>query len=389
MISFPASPALNDTYTVGQTTWKWTGTAWQIIARPVAAHKSTHAIGGSDALTPADIAALPDAIVVSGAGTASANGTYTRGADLNGYKAWYKGTGDRIYVDGSLAANLIGWQLKLGSQPSASYSSPTVSSGLFDSNGIPYFTDVGAFGSAPVPSVRATHGHAISDTTGLQTALDSKIPSTEKGAANGVATLDSAGKVPSTQLPSYVDDVIEAANFASLPATGETGKIYVTIDDRKTYRWSGTVYVEISAAPGSTDAVPEGSVNLYYTDSRASAAAPVQSVAGRTGAVTITSTDLADFSTAASAAAPVQSVAGRTGAVTLAKSDVGLGNVDNTSDADKPVSTATQNALDGKQIKTVYSDTAPSHSPGLEWVDTTELRSYRSYGSLWVEIDRA
>jgi hypothetical protein len=50
----------------------------------------------------------------------------------------------------------------------------------------------------------------------------------------------------------------------------------------------------------------------------------------------------------AAAAAPVQSVAGRTGAVTLAKGDVGLGNVDNTSDADKPVSTATQTALNGK-----------------------------------------
>jgi hypothetical protein len=57
-----------------------------------------------------------------------------------------------------------------------------------------------------------------------------------------------------------------------------------------------------------------------------------------------------DYTTAAeaAAAAPVQSVAGRTGAVTLAKGDVGLGNVDNTSDADKPVSTATQTALNGK-----------------------------------------
>jgi hypothetical protein len=49
------------------------------------------------------------------------------------------------------------------------------------------------------------------------------------------------------------------------------------------------------------------------------------------------------------AGAPVQSVAGQTGTVTLAKGDVGLGNVDNTSDANKPVSTATQTALDGKQ----------------------------------------
>jgi hypothetical protein len=58
--------------------------------------------------------------------------------------------------------------------------------------------------------------------------------------------------------------------------------------------------------------------------------------------------EISDFSTAAAAAAPVQSVAGKTGSVTLAKADVGLGNVDNTSDTNKPISSATQSALDGK-----------------------------------------
>ena len=54
------------------------------------------------------------------------------------------------------------------------------------------------------------------------------------------------GKVPSSQLPSYVDDVVEVANYAALPATGETGKIYVILDTNKIYRWSGSVYVEIA-----------------------------------------------------------------------------------------------------------------------------------------------
>jgi hypothetical protein len=53
------------------------------------------------------------------------------------------------------------------------------------------------------------------------------------------------GKVPSSQLPSYVDDVVEVANYAALPATGETGKIYVVLDTNKIYRWSGSAYVEI------------------------------------------------------------------------------------------------------------------------------------------------
>jgi hypothetical protein len=57
-----------------------------------------------------------------------------------------------------------------------------------------------------------------------------------------------AGLVPANQLPSYVDDVIEVADFASLPVTGESGKIYLTIDTLRTYRWSGSVYVELTDA---------------------------------------------------------------------------------------------------------------------------------------------
>lgn len=56
------------------------------------------------------------------------------------------------------------------------------------------------------------------------------------------------GLVPANQLPSYVDDVVEAANQAALPGTGETGKIYVTLDTGKTYRWSGSAYVELTDA---------------------------------------------------------------------------------------------------------------------------------------------
>ena len=84
---------------------------------------------------------------------------------------------------------------------------------------------------------------------------NSKLDTSLKGAANGVAELDANGKVLTSQLPSFVDDVIEAENFAALPNEGETGKIYVTLDDNKTYRWSGSAYVEISAslALGETD----------------------------------------------------------------------------------------------------------------------------------------
>lgn len=68
-----------------------------------------------------------------------------------------------------------------------------------------------------------------------------------KGEKNGIAELDANGKVPSSQLPSYVDDVIEG-KLSTFPSTGESGKIYVDIDTNKTYRWSGSGYVEISAS---------------------------------------------------------------------------------------------------------------------------------------------
>jgi len=69
-----------------------------------------------------------------------------------------------------------------------------------------------------------------------------------KGANNGYASLGGDGKVPSSQLPSYVDDVIEVSSFGTLPTTGETGKIYITLDTNKIYRWSGSVYVEVSSS---------------------------------------------------------------------------------------------------------------------------------------------
>lgn len=96
----------------------------------------------------------------------------------------------------------------------------------------------------------------LSDQADLQAALDAKQDTlgftpedaAKKGVANGYAELDSSGKVPAAQLPAYVDDVLEFANFAALPATGSASIIYITLDTNLTYRWSGSAYVEISAS---------------------------------------------------------------------------------------------------------------------------------------------
>ena len=105
----------------------------------------------------------------------------------------------------------------------------------------PSAADVGA-----VPTSRTVNGKALSADITLEAADVSAIPASQKGAASGVAELDSTGRVPSTQLPSYVDDVLEYNTLSSFPPTGEDGKIYIAEDTNRQYRWSGSQYVEIS-----------------------------------------------------------------------------------------------------------------------------------------------
>lgn len=84
----------------------------------------------------------------------------------------------------------------------------------------------------------------IGDTSELNSKVQQFINS--KGAPNGLASLNESGVIPSTQLPSYVDDVVEVAAFSNLPSKGESGKIYIVTSTNIQYRWSGTAYVEIS-----------------------------------------------------------------------------------------------------------------------------------------------
>lgn len=104
----------------------------------------------------------------------------------------------------------------------------------------------------------------------LQAQVDARVPTSALGVT--VATLVS-GTVPASQLPSYVDDVLEYTNLAAFPATGETGKIYIALDTNRQYRWSGSAYIQLVASPGTTDAVAEGTTNLYFTTARVLATA--------------------------------------------------------------------------------------------------------------------
>lgn len=113
-------------------------------------------------------------------------------------------------------------------------------------------------------AVNDEDGHSIIATYATKSELSAKANASDfntfknlKGQKNGLAELDSTGKVPSSQLPSYVDDVIEGYYYNSKfykeeshtnEIAGESGKIYTDLGNNKTYRWSGTTYTEISAS---------------------------------------------------------------------------------------------------------------------------------------------
>jgi hypothetical protein len=169
-------------------------------------------------------------------------------------------------------------------------------------------------------SYTASSSTTYATTKAVVDGLATKISTSLKGANNGVAELDNTGRVPSAQLPSFVDDVLEYPNVGALPITGTAGIIYVTLDDNKIYRWSGTGYTVIS----DTIALGETSSTAYRGDRGKTAYDHSQITTGNPHGTT--------------------------------KSDIGLGNVDNTSDANKPISTATQTALNAKQDTLTIGD---------------------------------
>lgn len=234
----------------------------------------------------------------------------------------------------------------------------------------------------------------IGDTSELNSKVQQFINS--KGAPNGLASLNESGIIPSAQLPSYVDDVIEVDTFSDLPGTGESGKIYIVQDTNLTYRWSGTDYVEISKslALGETSStaysgdkgkattdklnrIPDklitDTVNVNQSTTEAvlnftTYRQEAQQVGRNT--LTITSATISQAGLMSSSDKTkldgLKDQAGITSDINavqtnlethinnksnpheVTKDQVGLSNVDNTSDANKPISTATQNALNDK-----------------------------------------
>ena len=87
---------------------------------------------------------------------------------------------------------------------------------------------------------------------GIQDALDEKVNASSKGVANGIASLDSSGKVPLSQLPSSSDDIVVYGLNTELPAEGISGKLYIIIHTKQMFIWDGATYTEISIPLGVT-----------------------------------------------------------------------------------------------------------------------------------------
>lgn len=162
---------------------------------------------------------------------------------------------------------------------------------------------------------RANHTgfQTISTITGLQGFLDGKIEASQKGIPNGVATLDGNGKVPLSQIN---DALLGAVNYrGSYNASTNTPALLLPSAANKGYYWIVSV---AGTQQGFTFNVGDWIISNGAEYGRVPTSADVISVAGRKGVVT------------------------------LSKNDVGLDQVNNTSDINKPISTAQQTALNGK-----------------------------------------
>lgn len=171
-------------------------------------------------------------------------------------------------------------------------------------------------------------------------------------------------------IPSQIEKYLSVALF---PATGNEFTLYITNDTNRLYQWNGAAYVEVS----QQDAVNWGSIGgdiINQTDLQLALAGKVDVEAGKglsTNDYTTAEKNKLAGIEAGAQVNDVDSVNGYTGAVVLNKSDVGLSNVDNTSDLNKPISTATQSALNAKE-NTITAGTTSQYFRGDKTFQTLD-----------------
>lgn len=276
-------------------------------------------------------------------------------------------------------------------------------------------TDITVDSSGNVSVNDDSHNHVISNVDGLQSALDGKAASSHthddryyteseintklnsklntslKGSANGLAELDSNGKVLSSQLPSFVDDIIEGylsggkfykESAHTTEITGETGKIYIDLTTNKTYRWSGSAFVVVS----ETLALGETSSTAYRGDRGKIAYDHSQSTHARTDATKVEKSSTNGNIKINGTETTVYTHPGGTNPHGTTKSDVGLGNVGNF----KAVSTvANQGLSDTEKSNARTNIGAGTSSFSGSYNDLTNKPTIPSVGNGTITIKQA
>lgn len=165
-------------------------------------------------------------------------------------------TAPAVAFDGSANVELVMTLADLAGLSTGTYTKVTVDGkGRVTGGGALEAGDLPDLSGAYVQAGTTVNGKALTGPITLTAEDLGAVAAGEKGASGGVATLDETGRVPSAQLPGFVDDVREFDTRAEFPEAGESGVIYIAKDTNLTYRWSGSLYVEISPslALGETD----------------------------------------------------------------------------------------------------------------------------------------
>ena len=136
---------------------------------------------------------------------------------------------------------------QLNNLPASSFYLDVLTSDIYFKNLSLQWELKGQLGGGTGGSVTVVDNLTSTSTTDALSAAQGKVLN---DALANKCPLDISGKVPSANLPSYVDDVVEYANLAAFPVTGETGKIYVAIDTDAIYRWSGSAYFSLGSSGG-------------------------------------------------------------------------------------------------------------------------------------------
>jgi hypothetical protein len=383
------------------------------------------------------MSALPNQLIVSGAGAPEFNGIYTIGAIYaDSIATWYKTpdirlslflnpdgdqfSHDYIIADFSSTYGNINIYRSIGTVPTEDFSADVLTWELLDNPELAPAPTVAiyipapstvTFPSSPTLNQSFTAGSRTWVFNGTAWKLQPKTTdaitegSTNKyytdarvAAAPAVTALESrAGTIESaaTSLEGRVSTAEGSITTLTSGLATEKGRVDAILLAADADKDS---FAEIVQLINSVDAENDTAFAGYVTSNNAAVSAIEGRVTTAEGDIDALESRATSIESAATSLTTRVSTAEGTLSTHVAATDnphsvtktqVGLSNVDNTSDANKPVSTAQQAAIDTKQDKNVLSATAPSHVEGLVWIDTTDMSQYVSFGGAWVELDKA